>query len=115
MHFSIDIPLTGKASYDIGSFKIYGAFGPYIGVALSGKYKTSDSPDYTLKWGSSSEDDLKRVDFGLVFGAGVEINAIQIGIAYNLGLMNISATTDGGSKINNRVLGISAGYWFGKE
>ncbi len=112
---SIDIPLTGKASYDIGSFIIYGAFGPYIGIGLSGKYKTSDSPDYTLQWGSSSDDDLKRVDFGLVFGAGVEINAIQVGISYDLGLINIYPTTDGGTKINNRVLAISAGYWFGKD
>lgn len=111
----LDLPLTAKASFDIGSIKIYGAFGPYIGMGLSGKFKSTDSPDETLNWGSGSEDDLKRIDLGLTFGAGVEINAIQIGLSYGLGLANISSFTDGGSKINNRVVGISVGYRFGKK
>lgn len=115
--YYFDIPLTAKAYYKVGSVRIYGVFGPSLGIGLSGKnkIKVSGSPDetQTIKWGTDSEnDDLKRLDLGLTVGAGVEINAIQIGLAYNLGLANISAYTGDGYKIKNRVLGISVAYKF---
>jgi hypothetical protein len=121
--YYLDIPLTGKGYFDLGSAKIYGVFGPYIGIGLSGKYKyeysyygESGSESETIEWGNDSENDhLKRLDFGLTFGAGVEIKSVQIGLAYNLGLKNISADTGDGYKINNRVLAISLAYRFGGE
>ncbi|MDP3359679.1 MAG: porin family protein [Lutibacter sp.] len=115
----LDIPLTAKATIDIGGSKIYGIFGPYIGIGLSGKAKyeeDGESFEEDIKFGSDEdEDDLKRLDYGLTIGAGMEFNAIQIGLSYGLGLANISTYTDGGAKISNRVLGISLGYKFGKK
>jgi hypothetical protein len=113
----LDIPLTAKASFDLGGTRIYGVFGPYLGIGLSGKFKSKAGPteedtgsyEYDIEWGS----ELKRVDFGLTMGAGVELNSIQIGLTYSLGLANISSYTDGGYKMKNRVLGISLGYRFG--
>jgi hypothetical protein len=117
----LDIPLTGKATFDVGGAKIYGVFGPYVGMGLSGKTKseyTDDGETETyeddIEWGSDEEkSELKRLDFGLTMGAGVEINSIQIGLTYNMGLANISPYTEDGFKINNRVLGLSVGYKFG--
>jgi outer membrane protein W len=117
----LDIPLTGKVAFDIGGPKIYGAFGPYVGVGLAGKAKNevtingeTEKDDEDIEWGSDEEEDfLKRLDFGLTVGAGVEINALQIGISYGLGLANISVSSDNGAKINNRVIGISVAYRFG--
>jgi hypothetical protein len=117
----LDIPLTAKATFDVGSVKIYGAVGPYLGLGLSGKGKYEETGDgtttkdtETVKWGSDADkDDYKRLDFGLVVGAGVVINSIQIGVSYGLGLANISSYTEDGAKINNKVLGISLGYRFG--
>ena len=115
--FYLDIPLTAKATYDIGGVKIYGTFGPYIGLGLSGKSKyeeDGDTNEEDINFGSDEdEDDLKRLDYGLTAGAGIELNYIQIGINYGLGLANISIYNDDGSKFNNRVLGISVGYKFG--
>jgi opacity protein-like surface antigen len=106
----IEIPLNGKVSYDMGSAKIYGLIGPYVGFGLSGKYKNDDE-DSKVDWGSDEdEDDFKRLDFGLNVGAGVEIDALTVGISYGLGLANISPYSDGGYKVNNRVLAISIGY-----
>ena len=62
---------------------------------------------------NKNNDELKRLDYGLTMGVGVEINSIQIGITYGLGLANISTYVEYDSKINNRVLGISVGYFFG--
>ena len=119
--YYFDIPITGKATYDLGGTKIYGIFGPCIGVGLSGKWKTeetfngeTDTQTETLQWGSDSENDhLKRLDFGLLFGGGVEISSFQIELSYNLGLANISSYTGDGFKINSRVLALSLGYKFG--
>lgn len=119
----LDIPLTAKASFDLGGARIYGVFGPYIGMGLSGKSKfeitamgETETDEEDIKWGSDEdEDEFKRLDLGLTMGAGVEISSIQIGLSYGLGLANISTYTDGGSKISNRVLGISVGYKFGRK
>lgn len=116
--FYLDIPLTSKATYDLSGTKIYGVFGPYLGIGLSGKYKYEETGSTTttqdVKWGqSSSDDDLKRFDYGLIFGTGVEIKTIQIGLSYGIGLANISSNFSNGMKIKNRVLEISAGYKFG--
>lgn len=97
------------------------AFWPYVGMGLFGMYKTEDTFDgetetdsETIDWGSvKGESDFKRLDYGLTMGAGVEINVIQIGLTYNLGLANISPYSDKGYKRNNRVLALSLGYKFG--
>lgn len=112
--FYLDIPLTAKAALDIGSFKIYGTFGPYIGMGLGGKSKFTiddETSSESVKFGS---DGLKRLDYGLTAGGGIKFNDIQIGIIYGLGLANISNTANffQGSKQYNRVLGISTGYNF---
>lgn len=65
-------------------------------------------------WGSDAEEsDFKRLDFGLIMGAGVEIKAIQIGLSYDLGLANITPDTDNGNKVHNRILALSVAYKFG--
>jgi hypothetical protein len=114
----LDIPFTAKAYFDIGSTKIYGVFGPYIGVGLSGKgkYEITEEGETSIgenkiSWGSE-ESDYKRLDYGLTAGSGVEIKSIQIGLFYSLGLANISNQSVNGSKFSNRILGISVGYKF---
>ena len=119
--YYLDIPLTAKASFDMGGVKIYGVFGPYLGMGISGKSKIeitengeTETEEHDVNFGSDeAEDDLKGLDYGLTTGAGIELKSIAIGITYNLGLANISINTGGGFKINNRVLGISVGYKFG--
>ncbi len=115
----LDIPLTAKTYCNIGASKIYGVFGPYLGVGLSGKSKYesisitgTESDEQDLSWGSGVSDNIKRLDFGLTVGAGMEINSILIGLSYNLGLANISGVNVQVQKINNKVLGLSIGYKF---
>jgi len=117
----IDIPIDAKAKFDVGGLKVFGFAGPYFGMGLSGKTKTegdvmgvSMNSEDDIKWGSGDDAMLKRLDFGLTVGAGVQIDAIEVSLAYNLGLANISATTDGGSKVKNKVIGLSVAYKFGK-
>ncbi|MDP2722630.1 MAG: porin family protein [Bacteroidales bacterium] len=120
--YYIEIPLTAKATFDLGNQRIYGIFGPSIGIGLSGKDKAkttymgeSDTNTETVDWGTGEDNDLKRFDFGWIIGAGVEYQAFSAGLSYNLGLANIAATTDGGYKVKNRVFAITVGYRFGQK
>lgn len=116
----LDIPLTAKAAFDLGSAKIYGILGPYIGIGLSGNSKSEATYDGETKtsevdveWGDS-RDEVKRLDYGLTIGAGVEINSFDIGISYGLGLANTANDNNNGIIAKHRVLGLSVGYKFGK-
>jgi hypothetical protein len=119
--YYLDIPFTVKTSFYAGNTKFFGAFGPYLGIGLIGKYNTettyngtTESENEDVKWGSTDSDNFKRLDFGLTVIAGVEIKNIAIGITYSLGLANISPY--GGNHIDkNRVLGITMGYKFGAK
>lgn len=120
--YYIEIPLTGKATFDVGNQKIYGIFGPTVGIGLSGKIKSklsymgeSKTESKSIDWGSGDDNDFKRLDFGWIIGAGVEYEAFSAGLSYNLGLSNIAATPDGGNKVKNRVFAITVGYRFGKK
>ena len=119
--YYLDIPLTLKASHEISEgLKLFGAVGPYVGIGLIGKTKVTfeflgeeDTEVEDVKWGSNeNSDDVKRLDMGLTFGAGVEIKSIMLGISYDLGLANISSYQDNGATRKNKVLKFSIGYRF---
>ncbi len=117
--FYLDVPVNLKASYDFGGIGIYGLFGPYVGFALSSKDKyTGDfesaagMSEYDNKIGNSDTDDLKRMDFGLTMGTGVEIDKFQLGVGYDLGLANIQPGGDSDNFVKNKVFKISVGLMF---
>nr|NQU93561.1 PorT family protein [Bacteroidota bacterium] len=112
----LEVPATANYRFDAGKAKIYVEAGPYLGVGLGGKWKyeeDGESESESIKFGK--DENLKLLDFGLRVGGGVEVNAIQIGIYYGLGLANISHDSDGGYKMTNKVLGFTLGYWFGNK
>jgi len=118
----LSIPLTLKGTYAFTeNVAMWGVIGPYIGLGVGGKVvaELSGNGDKSIEkeeipWGSDSDDLYKRFDAGLVFGAGVDLSGIQIGIFYELGLANVAAVQDGGYTIKNRVLKFSVEYKFGE-
>lgn len=107
------IPLHAKAKFDVGGLKLYGILGPYLGMGLYGKEFSNGGEGSAITWGSNSE--FKRMDMGLDIGAGVKIKAVQIGLTYSLGLVDINSYSGNGSSMKNRVLSISVGYMFGNK
>ncbi len=120
---SLEVPLTGKAYLAVGELKIYGALGPYIGIGLNGKSKiksvsmgVKETREENISWGSDeNEDELKRMNFGAHFGVGVDMDGLQVGLFYALGLANISVSSGNGETIRNRALGFSIGYKFNQQ
>jgi len=115
----VDIPLTAKIYIGSNEPKVFALGGVYLGMGLGGKNKAessaqgvTQSEELSINWGSKSDDDLRGLDYGFAVGAGVEFGVFQANLIYNLGLANIAAEQDGGTKINNRVLRLSVGYLF---
>ncbi len=115
----LDIPV--KVKYSVGvneTMSFFGEFGPYVGIALSGKIKyieTYDGDTSTeteeIKFGSNDEeDDFKRLDYGITLGGGLNVGIVEVGVYYDLGLANISAYED--DDVKNRVLRLSVAYVF---
>lgn len=116
----LEIPALPKLSFGLGEAKIFGLFGPYLGVGLDGDNKKAmtiissgltTNTSYNLKWGSEEGvDNLRRVDLGLKAGAGIEFSKIQLSFAYGMGLRNWSLLSSNNTISKNRGLEFSMTY-----
>ena len=106
----VEVPLYLAYKYDLGVLKLYAQAGPYLGVGVSAKMK-SGSDETTIDFGSET-DQMKRLDYGANFGAGIEIGAIQVGANYGLGLANTSNDPD--ETMKNGVLSFTLAFLFGR-
>ncbi|MBL4703661.1 MAG: outer membrane beta-barrel protein, partial [Flavobacteriales bacterium] len=104
-----ELPVSFKTIFEVGdNFDVYASAGGYLGVGIIGvsRYNSNDYTEIEF-----TEDGLQRLDYGLTFGAGIEVKGFIVGASYDLGLANI----DGSEYviIKNRVLKCSLGYRFG--
>jgi opacity protein-like surface antigen len=105
----VDIPLNLKYTHDLGSAKIFGQAGPYVGIAVKGTDEwEGDEVDYSFG-NDEEEDDFKRTDIGINFGGGLQFNQITIGVSYSLSMTTILPYDE---TLKNNVLYISIGYKF---
>lgn len=106
----LELPLNISYKYHVGSKKIFAQVGPYLGYVLSNKFLYSENEE-SYDYGSAT-DEMNRLDFGLNFGAGLEISKVQLGINYGFGLTNI--TNHRFETLKNRILSFSVVFLFGK-
>lgn len=105
----LEIPINLAYKYDLGTSKLFAQTGPYLGVGLSAKMKGAGEEE-TIEFGSGT-DQMKRIDLGFNFGAGLEIKKVQLGINYGLGLINLSNDPD--ELMKNGALSFSVAVFFG--
>lgn len=117
----LDIPLTLKASTDNKIVNFYGILGPYVGAGLFGNEKgetvvlgVKTEFNDPIQWGTTQDDEARRLDYGLMIGAGVELGSIQLGLSYAHGLANIAPVQSNGRRQQNRVFRLSAAFLFGE-
>ena len=120
----IELPVNLVANFAVGEGKIFVGAGPYYSMAISGKDKVTSagtagsssqnqSTETDVKFGSNSDSDVKRGDFGLNFLAGYQLsNGINIHAGYGLGLSNISNEDSSKFKASNSVISVGLGFSF---
>ena len=108
----IEIPVI--IAYSLGSetFKFTVFAGPYFACGVGG-YKIEPGGEMNkISYGSGESNDLKFLDAGLNFGAGLNIRGLLISAQYGLGLANIAPSTPIYQEMKNKVIGISISSLF---
>jgi len=110
----IQVPINAIYRVDFGFGGLLLQAGPYLGYALSGKATArmagiSNSED--IEFGNGDEE-LRRLDFGVGFGAGLQLGAVQAVLGYNIGLANLSNANN--VTLNNNGLALTLTYIFGR-
>jgi hypothetical protein len=109
-----DIPVNLKVRIPLGLVRPYVEAGPYVGLGIYGRtWETygNDDESEEIEWGSDPGQ-IKRADFGINFGAGIELGRVIFGASYGLGLVDIS-NMEGGS-MKHRVIRFTLGVKFGQ-
>ena len=116
----IQVPVNAQYKLDLGNMKLLLQAGPYLGVGVNGKLKAKVDGKKESEKIEFGKDGLKRFDFGLGIGAGLQFGNIQAGLGYNLGLANIADSDDdiefssGKTKTINNGIVLTVTYFFGK-
>ncbi|NJN25252.1 MAG: PorT family protein [Cyclobacteriaceae bacterium] len=101
-----EIPLNIEYKYALGDdISLFAEAGPYMGIGLSAKLKTGKT-SFDVDFGND-EDEQDRIDAGLNFGAGIEVDKIRLGVNYGHGMVNL-ANNEWNTKLRN--VAIYAGY-----
>lgn len=105
----LEVPLNLAYKHELESLKLFVQAGPYLALGLSAKAK-SGGEEEKIEFGSD-DDQIKGYDAGLNIGAGVEIEKLQLGVNYGLGLLDLENDND--AKMKNSVFSITLAYFFG--
>jgi opacity protein-like surface antigen len=120
----IELPINAVYKIELKNYKLNVFAGPYISYAVGGKIRSNTMifmnaegekvNELQLKFGSDlTKHQFRKMDFGLNFGAGVELtNKVSIDLHYELGMYNISVNTKDKLSYRNQVIEISLGYKF---
>jgi len=111
----LDIPLTIKANFELGGVTAYVYGGGYLGVGITGESESkttiggiTETETEDIDFGS--DDGPKRLDYGALVGAGVELNSVFVELSYGLGLSNLIDEDSDDFSMNNRLISLSLGY-----
>lgn len=107
-----DVPVLLNLKIPIKRSGLFIEIGPYAGVGLSGNAKYYDNSNEPfnekdkIKWGK--DEDMKRMEYGIIGGAGAEINRFKFGLSYTYSMRNVANADD--LVYKNRVLTLFISY-----
>jgi len=107
---TLQLPVNLKVKFPVGKNQIFVYGGPYLSYHIYGKVAgkiDGKKEDFEL---FKKGDDMKRLDYGVGVGVGMEINKFAIGLGNQFGLADINGAS--GSKMKTGNLTVSVGYFF---
>lgn len=107
-----EVPLNLVYKPLLGDGNLIVNFGPYLGYAISGKYK-NDIADTDIEFGSDDTDNYKPFDMGANIGFGYQLGmGLSFKLNAQLGLINILPDGDSDNLVKNNGFAFSVGYRF---
>ncbi len=113
------LPVMAKAGVSVGKVRIFAGIGPYIGFAYYGRQITKLDGNTTvlaLSFGNDkNQNEFRHFDWGIKYGAGIELKHFCLGLYFVPGIANISTYTGEGTKIRNKAVSLTLGYKLGRK
>ena len=111
----IEVPFLAAYSFGSDEIKISLFAGPYFACGVGGYKIVQGGELEDINYGSGKDSDLKSLDFGLNFGAGINIRGLLISAQYGIGLTNIAPESITVLEMKNNVIGISISSLFARK
>jgi hypothetical protein len=111
----IDMPVCARINFHLHNVVLFIDAGGYAGIGLTGKalVETADtSKSWKIRWGSSTSDEFRRLDYGVTGGTGIKWNNLSFEGSLDYGLANIFAVKEIGYIIENRLFSLRFVYFF---
>lgn len=103
----VQVPIA--LAVNLGPLNVHA--GPYFSYLLSAKVKDLKSSDLgSSDIGTLNTDDFNKMDYGVMFGVGFDVNAFTLGVRYNYGLREIGNTGIAGQLTENSKNGVGQIY-----
>ncbi len=115
----LTLPVLVNVTHSFNAILVYGNFGPYFGLGLTGKSIVTEPVKGGGKEVVFKQGESRRFDMGLCLGAGVGYRLgpgnLMLDFRYDLGFVDIYSTADEDKGTNykatcNRTFGIAIGY-----
>lgn len=108
---TLQLPVNLKASIGVGKTRLFAYGGPYVSYSMYGKLKGKEDGVRISEELYGKGSDMKRWDYGVGFGVGVEFkNGITLSVGNQIGLGDIDGAKNNRMRIKNETLSI--GYFF---
>ena len=113
----LELPMTAIFKLKFGSFSPFLFGGGFAATALNGtltdRLGVTSIPERDILFGNDeANDDMKKIDYGLIGGAGVEFKKVRIEFSYSHGLRDLASMQNTGFDFKTRAYNISLGYRF---
>lgn len=109
----IEVPVLLKLAVGDRPTKFFVLGGPDIAFKVSCSQSLSGDVESNVGCSNSTNNNIRTADVGLMFGAGVMVDALSIQARYDLGLTNVY-NNDNGYSYKNHALLILAGLRVGR-
>jgi len=116
----MEIPVTLKYFLMPEKNRLYVFGGPYAALGIGGDIKIQDRipPSQTLEdyeiWGDDG-DRLKKLDYGVTFGTGIDINNFEVEFFYNYGIPDLANNMDSVVSARTQSFGFSISLKFNTQ
>lgn len=108
---SLQLPVNFKATFPLGNNHIFVYGGPYASYHIYGKARGKiEGKSQDVELYSNGASGIRRWDYGVGIGVGMEIDKLVITLGNQIGLADINRAND--SKMKTGGLTLSAGYFF---
>ena len=108
-YFGVEIPLYAVGQFGMGNGKAFVGVGPYVGVGIDARYKSSGDKDIVLYDNSV----FQRWDVGAGLLLGYELsNKLQINAGYKIGFIDALDTGKDNATMLNQTISVGLAFSF---